>query len=86
VSGDRPGLGATLRARVLGTLSPAMIGAGAGYLHARSSLSAEQLTTSSLPAMYATLGAAIVLLGFRLFSLLRSVLGDFLGKDGGGGV
>ncbi len=80
------GLGATLRARVLRTLSPAMIGAGAGYLYAQRTLSPEQLGGSSLPAMYATLGAAVVLLGFRLFTLLRTMFGDFFGKDGGGGV
>jgi hypothetical protein len=75
--------GAQLRHRFLRTLSPAVLGAGAGYFYAKETLSPEVFGNSVLPGMYASTGAVILILSFRVFGLVRSMLSDFLGRDRG---
>jgi hypothetical protein len=66
----------SLRARVMATLLPAIIGGSLGYLYAQKKFPPEILAESSLPAMYAAAGAAMSILGVRLAGLLRLILGE----------
>ena len=40
----------------------------------------EALESSSMPGMYAGMGAVIAILGLRVFSLLRLMFSEFFGK------
>lgn len=70
----------TMRDRFIGSLTPAMIGAGLGFAYARYSMTPEALESSSMPGMYAGMGAVIAILGLRVFSLLRLMFSEFFGK------
>jgi len=70
----------TVRDRFLGSLTPAMIGAGLGFSYARYTIPPEAIETSTLPGMYACMGAVIAILSLRGFALLRVMYLDFFGS------
>lgn len=78
--------GSPLKNRVFTSMLLAGIGAAGGYLYARHILPPEHLEGSSLPGMYASMGAIVCILLVRLTVLFRNVLTDFLGRgrDHGG--
>ena len=57
-----------------------MIGAGLGFVYARETMTAEALEKSSLPGMYACMGAVIAILVVRLGGLMRLMFNDFFGS------
>lgn len=70
----------TLRDRLIGSLTPAMIGAGLGFVYARETMDPAALEGSSLPGMYACMGAVIAILAVRVLGLFRLMFSDFFGK------
>ena len=77
----RKGQPLTMRDRLIGSLTPAMIGAGVGFAYARETMDPEALEGSSIPGMYAVMGSVIAILAVRVFSLLRVMFSDFFGKS-----
>lgn len=78
---QRKGLSQTIRRRLISALTPAAIGAGLGFVYARQTLNPELLESSTLPAMYATMGAAVGILSVRVFGLGKLMFSDFFGSD-----
>lgn len=76
----KPGQPLTLKDRLIGSLTPAMIGAGLGFAYARETMGAEAVEGSSLPGMYACMGAVIAILAVRVGGLLKVMYSDFFGK------
>lgn len=70
-----------MRLRFLRSFMAAGVGAGAGYLWARMSLTEAQQTEGPLPlvGMYATCGAAVGILLLRLVAVARAMYEDFFG-------
>ena len=79
----RRGLSESIRRKLIGALTPAALGAGLGFVYARQTLSPELMESSALPAMYATMGAALGILAVRVVSLGRLMFADFFGSDQG---
>lgn len=65
--------------RLTGSISLAFIGAAAGTLYAKYTLTQED--QSSMMAMYACMGAVLLILAVRMASLFRHILSDFFAKD-----
>lgn len=70
----------TMRDRFIGSLTPAMIGAGLGFAYARYTMG-EAVEGSSMPGMYAGMGAVIAILALRVFGLFRLMFRDFFGSE-----
>jgi len=71
----------TMRDRLIGSLTPAMIGAGLGFVYARETMGPEAVEGSALPGMYACMGAVIAILVIRVAGLVRMMFSDYFGKD-----
>ena len=71
----------TMKDRILSSFTPAVLGAGLGFAYARYSLDPEVLKASSIPAMYASLGAVVGILVVRAGTLLLMMYQDFFGRE-----
>jgi hypothetical protein len=73
---------ASVRTRVLSTLAIASIGAAIGYYYAREKLPPELFHgNSSLPGLYVTAGAALLVLVVRVATILRVVIREYFKRE-----
>lgn len=70
--------GGGLRRRMLLTVLPAAVGAFGGHLYAKYGL--DGAAYSRLAGMYAAAGAAAGILAVRLFTIFKTILGDYFEK------
>jgi hypothetical protein len=75
---DPPDQPPSTRSRVFRTLLLAALGAWLGFTYARRTLDPELLDHSSLGGLYASAGAALLILAYRLYSVARFVVREVL--------